>query len=209
MAWAARRGSAVDGWAQACGHVVASHGLTQGLPVVLPYHRLHLPGPSPGEEGGAVGRPVTHCYRVRCTWAGSTGVGYAAYDRVHGVAFPPALAPLELSADPAFRGDPDRANPEQLLLAAAASCQLLSFLAAAARARIDVVAYEDEAEAVMPEADPPLRITEVWLRPRITVRAPATEARVRGLVEVAHRECFIARSLRSDVRIDPVVEIVA
>jgi len=40
---------------------------------------------------------------------------------------------------------------------AAGSCQLLSFLAVAARARLDVVAYEDDAEGVMPEGDHPVR----------------------------------------------------
>lgn len=101
-------------------------------------------------------------------------------------------------------------SPEQLLLAAAVSCQRLSFLAAAAaRARIDVVAYEDDAEAVMPRADPPLRITEARLRPRITVRARASEARVRTLVGVAHRECFIAESLPSEAPIEPVVHVLA
>ena len=100
-------------------------------------------------------------------------------------------------------------SPEQLLLAAAVSCQRLSFLAAAARARIDVVASEDDAEAVMPRADPPLRITEARLRPRITVRARASEARVRTLVGVAHRECFIAESLPSEAPIEPVVHVLA
>ena len=65
----------------------------------------------------------------------------------------PPTAHLELSSDPAFGGRPERLNPEQLLLMAASSCQLLSFLAVAARARLDVIAYEDEAEAMMPDDD--------------------------------------------------------
>lgn len=97
-------------------------------------------------------------------------------------------------------------NPEQLLVLAAASCQLLSFLAVAARARLDVVSYEDEAEATMPEADRPVRITEIRLRPRIGLRrGRADEARVRQLVELAHRECFIANSLKTEITIEPTV----
>ena len=98
-------------------------------------------------------------------------------------------------------------NPEQLLVMAASSCQLLSFLAVCARARLDVVAYEDEGEGEMPEADRPVRITRITLRPRITINGDVGEERVRHLVEVAHRECFIANSLRTEIVVEPVITI--
>ena len=149
----------------------------------------------------------THVYKVRCQWSGSTAAGYDAYDREHTAVAAPASPRLSLSADPAFRGDPDLLNPEQLLLMAAASCQLLSFLAVAARARVEVLAYEDEAEGVMPEDDPPTRITSIWLRPTIRVAAGVSEDRVRHLAEVAHRECYIANSLRTEVHVEPTVVV--
>jgi organic hydroperoxide reductase OsmC/OhrA len=146
----------------------------------------------------------THTYGTELAWEGSTAVGYEAYPRAHRLAAAPALTALDLSSDPAFRGDRDRLNPEQLLLAAASSCQLLSFLAVAARARVDVVAYTDRAEAVMPEDDRPMRLTLITLRPVITLAASAaevTDERLDHLVQVAHRECFIANSLRSEMTI--------
>src|SRR5687768_2247894 len=117
----------------------------------------------------------THTYGTDLAWEGSTAAGYDAYPRAHRLAAAPALAALDLSSDPAFRGDPDRLNPEQLLLAAASSCQLLSFLAVAARARIDVVGYTDRAQAVMPEDDRPMRLTRITLRPVITLGAAAAD----------------------------------
>ena len=78
----------------------------------------------------------THTYRSSLTWEGSTAGGYDHFDRTHAVTTPPARDALTLSSDPAFKGDPDTPNPEQLLLAAASSCQLLSFLARAARSRV-------------------------------------------------------------------------
>jgi organic hydroperoxide reductase OsmC/OhrA len=152
--------------------------------------------------------PTVHRYRTSLAWTGSTGEGYDAYDRAHtGIAHPVA-EPLILSSDPAFRGDPAHRNPEQLVVLAASSCQLLAFLAVAARARVDVVDYHDEATAEMPENDRPVRLTRIVLRPTITVRAVAgrpTAARVRRLAAVAHRECFIANSLRSEVVVEPEV----
>jgi len=145
-----------------------------------------------------------HRYRVECAWSGSTADGYDAYDRTHTVAAGNNPA-LTLSADPAFRGDARLLNPEELVVAAAASCQLLSFLAVAARARLDVVAYEDHVEGFMPEDDKPMRLTRIVLRPRITVRGDVTEDRIRYLCEVAHHECFIANSLRTEILVEPVV----
>jgi organic hydroperoxide reductase OsmC/OhrA len=149
----------------------------------------------------------THRYKVRCQWSGSTGAGYEVYDRAHTASASPASHRLQLSADPAFRGDPDLLNPEQLVVVAAASCQLLSFLAVAARARVDVLGYDDEGVGVMPEDDPPVRLRSISLRPTIRVAAGTSEDRVRHLVEVAHRECYIANSLHTEVLVEPTVVI--
>ena len=149
-----------------------------------------------------------HRYTASCAWRGSTAAGYDAYPRTHEAKTPPAPATLQLSSDPAFGGDPALVNPEQLLVLAASSCQLLSFLAVAARARIDVIEYRDEAEGEMPEDDPPMRITRITLRPQIVVWEDVSEARVRHLVEVAHRECFIANSLTTELVVEPDISII-
>ena len=89
---------------------------------------------------------------------------------------------------------------------AASSCQMLWFLHLAAKARIDVVAYDDEAVALMPEDVEPVRITEIALRPRISVSGDPSEERIHRLVRSAHEYCFIANSLNSAMTIEPNVE---
>ena len=148
-----------------------------------------------------------HHYRSRLEWRGDTAAGYEEYSREHRVTVPPARASLTLSSDPAFVGDPGLANPEQLLVAAASSCQLLSFLARAARSRVTVLSYEDEAEGVMPEDEKPLRITKIVLRPRIVVGEGTDEARVQRLVERAHEGCFIANSLKTEIAVEATIEV--
>lgn len=148
----------------------------------------------------------THTYESRLSWEGSTAVGYEAYDRTHRIRVPPADVELVLSSDPAFIGDPRLANPEQLLLAAASSCQLLTFLAIAARSRIAVLAYQDAAEATMPEDAEPMRITRIALRPRITIASDGDVDRVRRLVKRAHDRCFIANTLNAEITVDALVE---
>lgn len=146
-----------------------------------------------------------HTYQARCSWSGSTGEGYQHYRREHTGAAPPARDSLALSADQGFLGRADHLNPEQLVVLAAASCQLLSFLAVAARARLDVLAYDDDAEGVMPVDDQPVRLTRIVLRPRIMVATGPTVERVHHLVAVAHRECYVANSLRAEIEVEPEV----
>ena len=136
-------------------------------------------------------------------WAGSTGLGYRAYPRTHTATT--AKTTLTLSADAAFRGDAEHPNPEQLLVAAASSCQLLSFLAVAARHRIDVLGYDDRAAGFMDDSERPVRIARIVLRPVITVAAGPTHDEVVELARLAHEECYIAHSVSSSVELEVTV----
>lgn len=151
--------------------------------------------------------PHTHRYESHLVWEGTTRGGYASYPREHRVETG-AQVGLQVSADKAFRGDPDLLNPERLLLAAASSCQLLSFLAIAARAGVDVVGYQDDAEALMPVQRGPMRITEIILRPRIQVVPGPDDEQLRRMVHQAHEECYIANTLSAKVTLEPTIDYV-
>jgi organic hydroperoxide reductase OsmC/OhrA len=150
---------------------------------------------------------TVHRYATSLSWTGSTADGYESYTREHHVSAPPARDELRLSSDPHFRGDADRLNPEQLVVAAASSCQLLSFLARAARARVEVLDYSDDAEGTMDEADQPMWIQRIVLRPRIVVAAGTSEERVRKLVDSAHHGCFVANSLKTAIEVEATIEV--
>ena len=85
-----------------------------------------------------------HSYTAGVAWSGSTGVGYDGYDRRHAGVSKARFRVAAVQPMPRSCGDPACLNPEELLVLAAASCQLLSFLAVAARARIDVIDYRDD-----------------------------------------------------------------
>lgn len=137
-------------------------------------------------------------FEARTSWTGSTAEGWARYDRTHTARSEPAKQELTVTTAEEL-GDPDHLNPEQLLLMAASSCQLLWFLHLAAKARIDVVRYEDRCEAEMPDG----QITRVVLRPEIEVSGNPGEERVLKLCEQAHRHCNIAKSLSGPVEVEP------
>ncbi|KTR98894.1 MULTISPECIES: OsmC family protein [Pantoea] len=145
-----------------------------------------------------------HHYQIYLRWSGNRGDGtasYTAYDRDSELQAP-GKPPILLSADPAFRGDKTRWNPEELLLASAAACHKLWYLHLCADAGIVVEEYEDAAEGNMVEGARG-RFTAITLKPRIKLRDPADADRARALHHQAHEACFIANSLNFPVNCDP------
>ncbi|CBS90250.1 OsmC family protein [Azospirillum lipoferum] len=151
-----------------------------------------------------------HRYAVRVEWTGNLGTGtsgYRAYSRDHsiGAGAKPAIPG---SSDPAFRGDPARWNPEDLLVASLSACHQLWYLHLCASAGIAVTAYADEAEGVMEEgADGGGQFSSVVLRPRVTLAPGSDAATALALHHDAAEKCFIARSVNFPVRHEPAVEV--
>lgn len=142
-------------------------------------------------------------YNVELRWQGSTGAGWDAYDRAHVASAAPAEQEIRLTTGEA-KGDPAILNPEQLLVMAASSCQMLWFLHLAAKARIDVVSYVDDALATMPVD---AGLDQIRLRPRVTLADAADEARAVKLLHMAHDHCNIAKSLRTPIAVEPHMEV--
>lgn len=150
-----------------------------------------------------------HRYHAELEWTGNLGVGtrgYRDYSRDHAIriAGKPVLAG---SSDPAFRGDPGRHNPEDLLLAALSACHMLSYLHMATVAGVVVTAYTDAAEGTMETAGNGGRFTEVVLRPVVTIAAGSDPAQALAAHEAAHHACFIASSVNFPVRCEPRIVV--
>lgn len=103
------------------------------------------------------------------TWQGNLGAGtedYRAYGRDHLIGAA-GKADIAGSADPAFRGDATRWNPEDLLVASLSACHKLWYLHLCATSGISVLAYQDNAVGVMREdAARGGFFTSVTLRPQ-------------------------------------------
>ena len=111
---------------------------------------------------------------------------------------------IPASAAPAYLGNPNRVDPEGALVAALSSCHMLTFLALAAYKGFVVESYEDEAVGHLEKnAAGKMAITRVDLRPKIVfggAKQPS-EADLDALHDKAHKECFIANSVTTDVRV--------
>ena len=111
---------------------------------------------------------------------------------------------IPASATTAYLGNPSRVDPEAMLVAALSSCHMLTFLALAANKGFVVESYEDAAVGhIEKNAAGKLAITRVELRPKIVYGGSKqpTEADLEWLHDKAHRECFIANSVTTEVRV--------
>jgi len=146
-----------------------------------------------------------HHYALAVTWQGNRGAGTTGYrDYGRDVLLRAEGKPDLLgSADPTFRGDAGRWNPEELLVAALSQCHLLSYLHSAVNHGIVVTAYDDAPVGTMEQLGQGGRFTSVVLRPRVTV----AEASMVEVAEAIHREassnCFIAASVGFPVAHEP------
>ena len=137
-------------------------------------------------------------YAAHLTWTGNRGTGtsaYRQYERDYELRFAGKSTVLAGSSDPAFRGDPERFNPEEMLLGAISACHMLWYLHLCAEAAIIVTAYEDRPTASMTlRPDGGGHFTEATLRPVVTVADPTMRTDAEALHTRARERCFIANS---------------
>ncbi|KXP09238.1 hypothetical protein AXK57_14600 [Tsukamurella pulmonis] len=148
----------------------------------------------------------THTYSVEVEWSSPGGTAdYASYPREHRISSA-ADATISASADPHFRGDPALWNPEQLLVAAAANCHMLSYLALCALRGVTVIDYVDTATGTMVETPGGGgRFTEIALAPHVTVAPGGDLDLALALHHAAGEQCYIAASLTCPVTHTPVI----
>jgi organic hydroperoxide reductase OsmC/OhrA len=148
-----------------------------------------------------------HAYALTAEWTGNRGggtTGYREYGR-NVVLRIDGKPDLPASADTPFRGDADRWNPEELLLAALSECHLLSYLHVAVRHGVVVTGYTDAATgAMVVTPDGAGHFTRVDLHPSVALADESQRELADSLHAQANRLCFIANSVNFPVHHAPV-----
>lgn len=147
-------------------------------------------------------------YTATVTWTGNRGDGtgsYKGYARDYDIACP-GKPVIRGSADPVSQGDPDRHNPEDMLVGALSACHMLWYLHLCARSGVVVTAYEDKAKGLMTtRPDGTGEFTNVILRPQVTITGGSDAALAERLHERASAMCYIARSVNFPVAHAPEI----
>lgn len=152
-----------------------------------------------------------HQYTATTTWQRAEGEAFVdnRYSRVHRIVFDGGVT-LEGSASPSVVPLPfsraEAVDPEELFVASLSACHMLWFLSLAAQQGWRIDHYEDEAAGVMAKnAEGRVAMTVVTLRPRVVFggdKRPDAAA-LEALHHRAHERCFIANSVKTEVRCEP------
>lgn len=149
-----------------------------------------------------------HQYKTTVEWTGNLGSGtdhYNNYERSHLIRIQDKVT-IQGSSDPAFRGDPGKHNPEDLLLASLSSCHMLWYLHFCSVNHIIVEEYIDHATGIMMEEENGKGFfKEVLLSPSIRVKQPEMIEKAIALHKKASEYCFIANSMNFPVLHQPHV----
>ena len=140
---------------------------------------------------------------------GSDAFAKGRYSRVHEWRFDGGVV-VSASASPDVVPLPwsnaSAVDPEEAFVAALSSCHMLWFLSLTAAQGFIVDSYDDEAAGHMGEIAPgKLAITDVVLRPRVTFDPAhaADHSQVDALHHAAHARCFLANSVKTQIRVEP------
>lgn len=138
-------------------------------------------------------KPLPHSYTVRIA-AGSTG---------HATLTSPGVPDLPTAPPVEFDGPGDAWSPEQLLLAAVASCFLLTFRAIAKHSHLDFGSVSIESEGIVDRVDGRTRFTAIVLRPKVAVAAGVDAHRLWRALEKAEANCIVTASLTAPLTVEP------
>ncbi len=116
---------------------------------------------------------------------------------------------MNFSAPPSLYGHPDMMTPEDAYLMAINTCIHMMVLWAMKRFKLDLVAFECTAEGEVEEhLDKTSWFKRVVLTPRIVVRG-GSESTVKRALQMARKYSTIAESVKSEILMEPVIEIVS
>jgi organic hydroperoxide reductase OsmC/OhrA len=112
----------------------------------------------------------------------------------------PSVVPLPMS-------DASALDPEEAFVSSLSGCHMLWFLTMAVKRKFCVDRYFDAATGVMEKnAEGKVAMTVVTLHPEVTFSGEKlpTRAELDKMHHDAHEACFIASSVKTDVRCEPV-----
>jgi len=127
---------------------------------------------------------------------------YEGFDRSHALIYQDHALTVPGGAGDANKGG---ADPEEQFVGALAACHMVTFLSIAAKKRLTVESYDDNAVGYLEKgSDGKFWVARVTLRPSVRFAEPIPDAQtVNKIHESAHKNCFIGNSVKSSVAVEP------
>ena len=126
----------------------------------------------------------------------------------HGDLRAPVLPSLEIDAPPEFKGHEGVWTPEHLFVGAVNSCFMTTFLAIAENSKLDFQSFTADAKGKLEKREGEgLLMTEIVLRPKLTITNAGDFERAERILNKAEKLCLISNSVKSEIRLEPEVTL--
>jgi organic hydroperoxide reductase OsmC/OhrA len=132
-------------------------------------------------------------YKAKTTWSSARRGMLSAVGKPN----------IVVGSPPEFKGEPDVWAPEELLVGSLNTCMMLTFLTLAQHQGLTPVGYESEAEGLLDNVEGKYHITEVTIRPRVTLKSETELELARKSMESVDAHCFIANSIKARITLTP------
>jgi peroxiredoxin-like protein len=139
----------------------------------------------------------THYYETEVGWMGQRR-GYLRSSA--------DLPVLEVASPPEFNGHEHTWTPEHLFVASLNSCYMATFIAMAEASKLDVVSFTSSAIGKLEKVERGFRLTEIVLKPKLVIRFEYDAERAQRILEKAETNCFISRSILTEVKLEPSID---
>ena len=116
---------------------------------------------------------------------------------------------IPFSSPVEFQGQPGVWTPEHFLTAAVAGCFVTTFIAIAELSKFEFVSVEASAVGSLEKVERGFQFTRVVIRPILSIARDSDRERALRLIEKTERSCLVARSLRSEVIVEPEILVQA
>ena len=116
---------------------------------------------------------------------------------------------IAFSSPVEFQGQPGVWTPEHFLTAAVAGCFVTTFIAIAKVSKFEFVSVEASAVGSLEKVERGFQFTRVIIRPILSIARDSDRERALRLIEKTERSCLVARSLRSEVTVEPEILVQA
>ena len=142
-------------------------------------------------------KPRGFIYRINLKWTESK----------KGVLSSPGKPNIEVATPPEFRGHPGIWSPEELFVASLNICIMTTFLYYAQRENVKFLSYESSAEGTLVKGEIGLIFSSVEVTPKVLVKSASEIDKIRNILALSEKNCFISNSIKSKVTIRPKIKL--
>ncbi|MEN9523482.1 MAG: hypothetical protein RL065_1859 [Bacteroidota bacterium] len=140
---------------------------------------------------------IEHLYDVKVSWLS---------DRKGSMSSSELTQAIEVATPPEFpKGIPNVWSPEHLLIAAANSCLMTTFLAIAGNFKLNFVSFESNGIGKLEMVENKYMISEITLKPTLVIDISTEKEKAEKVLQKAEAACLISNSIKSKIIFEPIV----